>query len=107
MFVLRAHLDLSVLGLDAFIRAHTTKTRPKTCKICGYAAADSRDVGRHIESKHINLEILCRYCGSLFRNRRTLGGHLKARHPETKDDLKTIIYLHVKDLCFDTADIIM
>ena len=94
------------LGLDDFIHAHITKTRPKSCKICGYSAGDSRDVGRHIESKHINLEIMCKYCGTILKNRRSFGGHLKTRHPESQNCVNDIINLHVRDMMFSDSDII-
>ena len=104
-------VDISIylfLGLDDFIQAHITKTRPKSCTICGYSAADSRDVGRHIESKHINLEIMCRYCGTILKNRRSFGGHLKSRHLSgiSQNDVNNIINLHVRDMMFNNSDII-
>ena len=95
------------LGLDDFIHGHITNTRPKECNICGYSAADSRDVGRHIESKHIKLEIMCRYCGTILKNRRIFERHLKAQHPETRNDVNKIIDSHVKEMVFNNSDIIL
>ena len=64
-------------------------------------------MGRHIESKHIKLEIMCRYCGTILKNRRIFERHLKAQHPETRNDVNKIIDSHVKEMVFNNSDIIL
>ena len=78
------------------------------CMVCGYIAPNgrSRDVRRHIESKHIRMMIVCKYCGSNTRSRRNFEIHLRHYHPNQLIEAKSmprIVQWHVKDVKFDVV----
>ena len=68
------------------------------CTICGYGSAALTDVHRHIEAKHLDLQIPCKFCHKICKTRLNLTRHLKKFHPESKSNFKSIIEWHLRDL---------
>ena len=50
------------------------------CDDCGYVRERKSDIVRHIERKHIDMQVACEYCETLFANRYALKNHLKSKH---------------------------
>ena len=50
------------------------------CNDCGYTRERKSDVRRHIEHKHVDLQVSCQYCDSVFTSRGGLKAHLKFKH---------------------------
>ena len=80
----------------------------KKCLVCGYIAPknQSRDVRRHIESRHIRMVIECNFCGKNLHSRRNFEIHLRNYHSNHLKDgksLNQIVQWHVKDVKFDVV----
>ena len=45
-----------------------------------YVRERKSDIVRHIERKHIDMQVACEYCETLFANRYALKNHLKSKH---------------------------
>ena len=50
------------------------------CNACGHARERKTDIKRHIESKHIDMQLSCQYCDSVFKSSRGLNEHCKIIH---------------------------
>lgn len=50
------------------------------CTVCNYSQKLRKDVGKHIERKHMTLSIPCPYCSSTLPSRTELRTHIKANH---------------------------
>jgi len=67
------------------------------CSECGYASPKECDVIRHIEAKHLHLQIHCRLCPTILKTRLYLKRHLRNKHlGNLKDPLQ--IKAHIEDL---------
>jgi len=51
------------------------------CKLCEHTARAKRDVARHIESRHLDLEYSCYYCNKVLKTQRAYQIHLRKYHP--------------------------
>ena len=51
------------------------------CKLCEYTTSFKRDLARHIESRHLDLEYTCYYCDKVLKTKRTYQQHLRKFHP--------------------------
>ena len=51
------------------------------CKLCKHTAKIKRDVARHIESRHLDLQYTCYYCNKVLKTKRSFQQHLRTRHP--------------------------
>ena len=78
------------------------------CVVCGYLAQkhQRRDVRRHIEAKHIRMQLICKYCGKNNSTRRAFEIHLRNYHPDLITETRSmmsIVNWHVKDVEFDVV----
>ena len=75
-----------ILALDNLILSKMSQTQDTSgmklwqCEECGYARERKSDVFKHIERRHIDVQVSCQYCDAVFTNRLSLKEHLKFRH---------------------------
>ena len=50
------------------------------CKFCNYTAKQKRDVGRHIEARHMDLEYICSICNVVLPTKFGLQRHVRQQH---------------------------
>ena len=99
------------IGLEATLLdlLHTdAETGHVKCMVCGYLAQkhQRRDVRRHIEAKHIRMQLICKYCGKNNSTRRAFEIHLRNHHPDLITETRSmmsIVNWHVKDVEFDVV----
>ena len=54
-----------------------------SCTDCDYMKRSKGDVFKHVERKHVELEVHCNYCHLVYKSRPELLTHVKAKHPST------------------------
>ena len=99
------------IGLEATLLdlLHTeAETGHVKCMVCGYLAQkhQRRDVRRHIEAKHIRMQLICKYCGKNNSTRRAFEIRLRNYHPDLITETRSmmsIVNWHVKDVEFDVV----
>ena len=75
-----------ILALDNLILSKMSQTQDTSgmklwqCEECGYARERKSDVFKHVERRHIDVQVSCQYCDAVFTNRLSLKEHLKFRH---------------------------
>ena len=93
------HLIGFVSGLKSSVASYLVRKGPHTwCSACGYSSHFPRNVTRHIESKHLNIDITCKFCGSKMKTSRSLNEHLKKYHPESLANIREIMKWHLEDV---------
>ena len=50
------------------------------CNDCGYARERKSDVSKHVERRHIEMQVQCDICNSVFSSRQSLKEHMKYKH---------------------------
>ncbi len=50
------------------------------CNECGYARERKSDIRRHVERKHIEMQVACNLCSMVFSTRLSLKEHMKYKH---------------------------
>ena len=51
-----------------------------TCTTCNSECRDKTDLRRHIESKHINAEVICPVCFNHYKTRESFAKHMAKMH---------------------------
>ena len=51
------------------------------CLTCGGECRDKTDLRRHIESKHVNAEVICPICNNGYKTRESFSKHMSKMHP--------------------------
>ena len=90
------HLNYIVLGsiqtrLESLIQKQGTQS---WCLACGYTSRTVIDVERHVEAKHLQLELNCHFCIKIFTTRLNLQRHMKKHHTQDPDQLRELMKLH-------------
>ena len=74
------------LDLDNIIMAKMAQTVDEAgnklwqCTDCGHARERKSDIQRHVERKHIEMQVACNLCGVVFSTRLSLKEHMKYKH---------------------------
>ena len=77
---------MSFLELDDMISSKMSHTvfedgsKMWQCHECDYVQSRKSDVTKHIERKHLDLQISCPYCSNVFKERIKLKEHMKISH---------------------------
>ena len=50
------------------------------CNDCGYARERKSDVTKHVERRHIEMQVACDLCNAIFSSRQSLKEHAKYKH---------------------------
>ena len=50
------------------------------CNDCGYARERKSDVTKHVERRHIEMQVVCEICNAIFSSRVQLKEHTKYKH---------------------------
>ena len=50
------------------------------CNDCGYARERKSDVSKHVERRHIEMQVQCEICNSVFSSPQSLKEHMKYKH---------------------------
>ena len=74
------------LDLDNIIIAKMAQTVDEAgnklwqCTDCGHARERKSDIQRHVERKHIEMQVVCNLCSVVFSSRLSLKEHMKYKH---------------------------
>ena len=71
----------SVLAQIEMYMVRSSENGMYYCKLCEYTTSFKRDLARHIESRHLDLEYTCYYCDKVLKTKRTYQQHLRKFHP--------------------------
>jgi len=76
-----AAADGKVLAQIEMYMVRSSENGMYYCKLCEYTTSFKRDLARHIESRHLDLEYTCYYCDKVLKTKRTYQQHLRKFHP--------------------------
>ena len=78
LIVMFLDTDIETLLVDKLVQ-HTDEHGRKVwmCTQCDYVKAHKHDVMKHVERKHLNLQIPCHVCSTLCKSRNDLKSHMK------------------------------
>ena len=89
-------LNCIILGsiqerLDSLIRKEGSQA---WCVSCGYTSRTYIDVERHVEARHLSLELPCHFCAKIFTTRLNLQRHIKKHHVQDQGQLRELMKYH-------------
>lgn len=59
-----------------------------SCVPCATEFRDKTDLRRHVESKHVDAEVICPICSNSYKTRETFSKHMAKKHPEVAFNTK-------------------
>eukprot|EP00093_Oithona_nana_P011683 11683.XXX_701324_705092_1 [CDS] Oithona nana genome sequencing. len=77
--------------LESLIQKQGTQS---WCSACGYTSRTQIDVERHVEARHLQLELHCHFCIKIFTTRLNLQRHMRKHHTQDQDQLRELMKLH-------------
>ena len=76
------NLDIDALVLSKMVAVQDNQgLKYWSCNDCDYMKRSKGDVFKHVERKHVDLEVHCVYCHLVYKSRPELLTHVKAKHP--------------------------
>ena len=76
------NLDIDALVLSKMVAVQDNQgLKYWSCNDCNYMKRSKGDVFKHVERKHVDLEVHCVYCHLVYKSRPELLTHVKAKHP--------------------------